>query len=273
MARRKIKLPSFNAVGASQTATIDIPVGARFHNIKIFYKDNAIQSVIESDITMIRIKVNGKVQRTYKPAELYKTLKANGHAFIAGIIPIYFSEPWRRNVVSEDVLAWGTSGLDTFQIELDIASGATAPKLHAYAVTDNVIASLSNIIKVRRQVIPVSQTGLLTVSTLSKRADEIYHRMHCFEGADGDIESVEIKQDGYDVYSADVAVNDANMADRDIVSQTGVFHIMFDDTQRTEDGLVMVHADGKSVQDFQVNFQMANATTFTLLTEVRGNPD
>lgn len=102
MGRRNTKIPSFNSVGAGQVATVDMNVGPRYHNIKIFYKKNATKATIISHIEMINIKVNGKVIRGIKPAELFLMLEENGVPFKAGVIPIYFSEPWRRNVVSED---------------------------------------------------------------------------------------------------------------------------------------------------------------------------
>lgn len=277
MPRNITKLPSFNAVGANQTATVNLPIGRRYHEILIYYKGNASQAVIEADITMVRVKVDGKVQRAFKPSEINKVLGLNGVAFRAGLLPIYFSEPWRRNVASEDVLAWGTQGLTTFQIEIDIASGATSPTLEAYAVTDNVAAGLSNIIKMRRQVFPVSADGLANLHTLPKRDGEIYQRVHCFEGTAGDVESAEVVVDQETAFDANAAVNKAIMSNRNMIAQTGVFHICFDSTQRIEDGLPMSFVDTKGikrkVQDLQFNFQMANANDLTLLIEARGNPD
>lgn len=277
MARRNIKIPSFNSVGAGQTATVDLPIGPRYHNLKIFYKGNANQATIETDIEMINIKVNGKVIRGIKPAELFATLAENGKAFKAGIIPIYFSEPWRRNVVSEDTLAWATGiGVSSFQIELVLAAGAVAPTLHGYAQTDNVIGALKDIIKYRRQTIPISTAGVYTLSTLSKLPTEIYHRIHCFENADGDILDVVAKQDGYEVFNNDIAANDANLDDQGIVSQASLFSVMFDATQRYDDALVMYHKNGGSIvpiQSWELEFNMGNPDPFTMLIEVRGSAE
>ena len=277
MGRRNTKIPSFNSVGAGQVATVDMNVGPRYHNIKIFYKKNATKATIISHIEMINIKVNGKVIRGIKPAELFLMLEENGVPFKAGVIPIYFSEPWRRNVVSEDVLAWATAiGVSSFQIEIVLATGATAPTLHGYAQTDNVVGALRDIIKYRRQSVPVGTAGVLTLNTLSKRVDEIYHRIHCFENADGDIADVVVKQDGYEVFNNDIATNDANLADQGIISQSALFSIMFDATQRYDDGLVMFHGtkeNPKPIQSWELEFNMVNSDPFTMITEVRGSAD
>lgn len=275
--RKENKLPSFNAVGAGQTATLNIPTGPRYHKINIYYKDTASQNDIESDIEEIQIKVNGRVQRTFKPSQLFKMLSMNGVSFRAGLIPIYFSEPWRRNVSGEDILAWGTAGgVSTFQIDVKLAAGASAPKLHAISVTDNVLANLRDIIKYRTQVVPVTQTGLVNVHNLSRRTDEIYQRIHCFEETAGDISSIEVKLDNSILREVTAKENKDVLSDRGIVLPSGVFSLFFDGTQRLEDGLPMVYNDSvgqRNVQDFQLNFQLANANTFTILQEVRGNPE
>ncbi len=276
MPRREFKLNSFNAVGAGQTATLNVPRGSRYFNIKLLYKGTANQATIESDITAIRIKTNGKVQRDLRVDELFKMLAINGVAFEAGVIPLYFSEPWRRNVAGEDGLAWATADLDTFQIEVDIASGATSPTLEAYAVTDNAVGKLMNIIKVRREVIPVTQAGLVTVNTMSTRPEEIYQRLHCFEAAANDITEVQIKQDQYEAINIVRKINDLNMKDHGLTPQSDIFTIAFDKTQRIEDGLPMVYDRGnvkQRVQDFRVEFQLANASTFTIVKEMLGDPD
>ena len=234
MPRRKVNLPGFNAVGAGQTATVDLPTDRRYHAIFLRYKTNANQSTIESDITEVRVKVDGKVQRRYSAAEINVINGLNGYSFAAGFIPIFFSEPWRRNAGGEDVLAWGMSNIGTFQIEIDIASGATSPTLSGYAVVDNVQQPLQNIIKVRKQTVGVSATGIVTVSTLPKR--DIYHRIHCFENTAADISDVEVTIDSLEVYKMDDAENSALLATRDFTPDSDVFHVVFDETQRVEDG-------------------------------------
>jgi hypothetical protein len=271
--RRKDVLPSFNAVGAGQTATVDLPTDRRYHQIYLQYKGNANQATIEADITEIRIKCGGKVQRRFTAAQLNAINALNGYAFTAGMIPIFFSEPWRRNVVSEDSLAWGMQDVSTFQIEVDIAGTATAPTLQGVAVTDAEQQPLKNIVKWRQVTVPISSTGVFTLSTLPKLKGEGYLRLHCFENTAGDISSVEIEVDGFTVQDLTDAQNSAILANRDFSPQSNVFHIIFDETQRVEDGLAMNKADGSLVNEFRIDFEMAAANAFTLLQEVIGDRD
>ena len=214
------------------------------------------------------------MQRTFSPEELYKIYALNGYAFQAGIIPIFFSEPWRRNVSGEDTLAWGTDGVDSFQIEVDLDAGAVAPTLSGFAVVDDVKAKLLNIIKWRRQTIPNSAIGPLDINTLSKKKGNIYQRMHCFETAAGDIGGVDIEVDSTKIYNQTDQDNDSVLAMQGMSPQADTFHIIFDETQRIEDGLPLSNLNtGDKVQDFNVRWDMTAANGFTLLTELRGAPE
>lgn len=274
MPRRKDNLPSFNAVGAGQTATVDLPVDRRYHAVFINYKDNANQATIESDITEIRIKVDGKVQRRFSAKDLNAINAFNGFAFVAGMIPIFFSEPWRRNAGGEDTLAWGTYDRGTFQIEVDIAGAAVAPTLKGFYIFDNVVQPLQNIMKWRKQTVGITATGEQTVSNLSKR--DIYHRIHCFETAANDIEAVSIELDGLQIYDVLDAENNALLGMQKFTPGANIFHIVFDETQRVEDGIPMVvvrNGQNVPVSEFRLDFEMGVANDFTMLIETRGNPD
>lgn len=271
MPRRKDNLPSFNAVGAGQTATVNLPTNRRYHKLFINYKGNANKATMEADIEEIRILVDGNVQRRFSAADLFKVNALNGIGVTPGFLPIYFSEPWRRNAIGEDALAWGMYDRGTFQIEIDIASGATSPTLSGAYVYDNVAQPLMNIMKWRKQSVGVTSTGLLTHSTLSKT--DIYHRIHCFETAAGDIADVSIELDGLNVYDFTDAENTILLADAGLVTQSDAFHIVFDETQRVDDGLKMFYPDGSKISDFIIDFNMSVANDFTMLIETRGNPD
>lgn len=276
------ELKSLSAVAPGQTATLDVPTGQRYHNIKFLYKGNASLATILADIKAIRVKINGKVQRDIVLSELETMLQFNNpigqnkYGIQDGIIPIFFSEPWRKNVRSEDALAWGTSdkNITSFQIEIDIDAAANNPTLVAVATVDNVALPLVNIMKLRRKRIQVSSTGIRNLSDVDKRKGQILHRIHCFETNAGDIKSAQIKLDGYEVFDVKKVVNKSNLRDNGLNAQDGVFHICFDATQRNEDALIVVNPQtGEEVQDFPFNFDMNAAEPFTMVIETRGNPD
>lgn len=272
MARRYPKLGSFNGVGAGQTAILNVGTGPTYHNIKLRYKTNANQNTIETDVEEIRLLVNGKVVRRFSAAELNKINAFNGIAFRAGLIPIYFSEPWRRNALGEDTLAWGTANIDTLTIEVDIAAGATAPTLSARAELEDTPRRLQNIMMWEKMTVPVASSGLITLNTLSKKPSEVYHRLHCLEDTAADISDVEITLDTLQVLKATDAENQDDLAPRGFTPASDVFHIVFDKTQRVEDGLPMVKGDGSAVSNFNIDFTMAQANSFQIIAEKRGTP-
>lgn len=148
MVKRIVPLPNVtgsaiaaSTIFAAHTVTVDLPVGPRYHVIWI--AGNAGTGLkADALIGEIRVKINGKVQRVFTLLELLKlnTLNndAGGTMYYAGTlgqtnagafnIPIWFAEPWRKSLASQDALAWGTGDVTSFQIEFDIkayAAGVT----------------------------------------------------------------------------------------------------------------------------------------------------
>lgn len=268
MLRRNVPIPSPNSVAAGQTATIDLPTDRRYHGLYLFYKKTADQATIEADITGVRLKVNGTVVRTFSAAQLNSINALNGKPFVNGLIPIRFSEPWRRTQNGEDLLAWGMSNIVTFQVEIDIADGAVAPTISGYAVVDRTQEPFVGIIAWRRQVVPVTAAGIRTVNDFPKRRNEAYNRMHCFENAPGDIIDVEVSVDDFKYYDLNAQENAVVLGERDMVPQAGVYHIVFDHDQRSDSLLPMVKANGTDlVSEFRIDFNMENAAQFTVIME------
>jgi hypothetical protein len=145
MVKRIVNLPSMNgwagtaaAAFTAHTVTVDIPTGPRYHAIHISGNAGAGKKFTDLFGEM-RCKVNGKVQRTFTGLELLKLNALMGSSFCgnsgnvaatAFTVPIWFAEPWRKSVASQDGLAWGTGDLSSFQLECDItAYGAAAAGL------------------------------------------------------------------------------------------------------------------------------------------------
>ena len=283
MPRRITKLNSLNGVAKGSTATLDCPVDRRYHQIVLEYKHAGVladKATVLAHIKAIRIRVNGILQREYRGMRVLLDAinAANGVVFKPGLIPIYFSEPWRRNAISEDELAWPMEGnASTFQIEVDIDGAAVTPELKAFAVTDNArrangsLLPFTGIIKVLPTVVTVSAAGKVAITTLPKT--NTYMRLHCEEGADGDITEVDISIDQLTVYQQTRAQNEWWVDQQGMVPQSGFFPIAFDATQRINDGLPMVRADGMGVSEFLCEFVLGAPNNFVIHAELLGNPN
>jgi hypothetical protein len=119
--------------GAAHTVVCEIQPGPRFDNILI--SGNAGVSKKMTDlIGDIRVIANDEVVRLHSATELnaknalygpqYAAFHGNSaHATAANNVfqlPIYFAEPWRKDTLTDDALAWNTRNLRNFRVEVDI---------------------------------------------------------------------------------------------------------------------------------------------------------
>lgn len=278
MGRRLISTNAFSSVAAGSQATLDLPVGRLvYHGLQITHTDTgaaANQATMESNISEVRIKVNGKEQRRFTARELIDILAFYGVPFETGILYIPFAEPWRRSVAGEDSLAWGTADIDSLQLEVDVDAGATSPTLAARAWVEFVERPLGPIVKWRRFNVSVSATGIRTLTTLPR--SDAYMAVHADSS---DIDDVEVKRDQEEVFKATKAQADAlhkqAPGQTKLSPQSDWFHVDFA-LQRVADALAMVRGSGnrqRAVQELRFDFNMSAANSFDLLTLTLGPRD
>jgi hypothetical protein len=277
MPRNFITTNSFNAVAPGQKATLSLSVGGfAYHGLLLTYgtatAGGPTRVNMEAELTQIALKINGKEQRVFSAAQLFAINEVNGIAFAPGFLPIFFSEPWRRTVVGEDGLGWGTGDVATFTVEVDIDAGATSPTLEARALVDRTNRPLGPIVKWRRFTVPVSATGIVNVTTLPK--SDAYYRLHAFSTL---IDDVEVKVDQVEVFKATDAQMRELYAEQGLSVPAALTSIIFDATQRVGDALPMFVQTGpkttRPVSEFRVDYNMNTATSFTLITETVGERD
>lgn len=187
----KIIQPCQPVVGAAygQTATLDLAIGPRYHAIWLEVIVTAAagvtlatsQAVLDKLISLINLKINGKVQRSHSAFELdsiqgsYGTeFAANAYNYDGGAInfgastyappvaakatvfyiPIFLAEPWRKSYAAQESMAWYTawqngSTLKSFQMEISIPAldaatflAASSITINAYAETDSALGPL-----------------------------------------------------------------------------------------------------------------------------------
>lgn len=146
----RVQLRNVSNVSASKTALIDLPCGPRYHQLVLQHGyssgSNSIGGAF-ANILEARLKVNGKVQRTFSGLQLRDMNILNGSGFDAvtgeapntapGVsMPVFFSEPWRQVPAEADSLAWPSSGWRSFQLEVDLGAAST-PTLIAWAIVDD----------------------------------------------------------------------------------------------------------------------------------------
>lgn len=272
--RRIGEVSSFQNVAPGAKATIDLPADRRYHVLHLNYKTNANRATIEADIKLIKVYLNGIPQWEITAKELLAIYERHGHTFSAGMLPLYFSEPWRRTTQGEDSTALATLGrFRTFQIEVEFDAAAVAPTLECFADYDFAAITANEIRAMRkfvRQQVPVAAVGPHTLTNIPNNGS--LHGIHCFENAVDDITSVRVKVNDAVIYDIPRVVADTILKDQGGVPVAGVFHIAFDRTERVGH---MVHQammqNGVPVlSQFSAEFQMANASPFFMLYEFVG---
>lgn len=265
-------LPSFSSVGAGQTPVLSVNTNYTLHTLKIDYEENGVfanQAAMEAALTEIRLIVNGKVQRSHSAAQLIALNAFHGTAFKDGEIVIHFSEPWRTTEAHQDFFAWGQGDVQTFEIEIDIASGTVAPVLsEARAEITRDVRPLGAIVKYKHHSIQVSAAGEVEWHPLKQDA---YFAMHFLSE---DIDAITVKmnrEDLIDNLSKRHISND--LLDAGWAEQTGYTHLKFDRNGRATDGIKTRDQDGNQVDEFTVLLEMGAATPVRVMTETYGLRD
>jgi len=285
--KRRIPLSQISGVSAGGTATIDLPRNVRYHGLVLQYDTDtaggATEANMEAEITEVRVRINDVDQRKASAAQIFDIYRTKGitpkvgDGTAPGFIPMLFSEPQREYHIAEEATAWGMNGVDSFQVQVDIANNSNqTPSLKGYAIIDDVQEAPMGIVKWKRNNITVGATGELQYS-LSTESGDSYQGLYFFEGSAGDIIDMLIEWDGVKVHQLTqyqeraLVEYYANAFD----SVTGMYHIPLDmnnpaDPLRT---VKEINGQRQKVQELIATMTMGGANNVTLIREMIGLPD
>lgn len=270
-------MPPAPTVSAGNTAVFDIPPTYTFDKLHFAYAESgtpANQATLEAGIDEVRVSVNRKVQRRMNADELLAMNATYGAAFQTGTMPIFFAEPWLRSELGEDLLSWGMADVESFQVEVDINSGATSPTLSLHAIKRRIEKAMGPIVKVKKFNVPVTATGDRTVSNLDKL--DTYLAFHM---TTANISNLRCVRDGDDVINAAPGILDDLYEDQGLVPQSAWTQWICNSDRRWSGGLEMVRPDPRApndrnrdirVQDLRLVTTMSSASTYDLITETLG---
>lgn len=214
--------PSANAVASGKTATINVPVGRRYHTITLVYGYDGANASKETAGTAvnqilgdIRVKLNGKTQRIFTAKQLNAMNSSNGDASGAYAIrtsgtmgssgyreylTIYFAEPWRKDISEQQATAWNVHPDDvaSFQIEVDFQT-ITSPFLDWFYTADALTGRLGMIEKVIRQTFATAGTSI-DVGTIQRPKGNFLQAIHLFATSDSHyVNKAKLTANGEDV--------------------------------------------------------------------------
>jgi hypothetical protein len=292
----KIIQPLAPVVGVvpGQTATLDIPIGPRYHVIWLSgtVKRATVAPALTDIMGLLTVKINGKPVRTHTADELNQLNTLMGASFTARAnntpsagaattwnVPIFLAEPWRKSYSATESMAWPTSWpggkkLATLQIEIAVPAipGTNATSEHAisaYAETDNVLGQVDSkgepvflLSKWNRLGVPYAGAGDLFITTLPRR--EIYQQISLFTQSGDPASAIKVKVEDRTIRETSKTLNDDTLVAREMNSagiSANRFDLVFDYDDLPSSALPMQYGDAY-VQDFQVipTLSAANAS-------------
>lgn len=114
-------------VGTVATVTGGPPGALATATVTIAGSPSAVDPV--TLLTSVKITVNGINMRDISPANIIAIQKGNGYTPALGELSIFFTEPWRRIIMPNEVTSWDMFGQSNFSVQLGISSAVTSPGL------------------------------------------------------------------------------------------------------------------------------------------------
>lgn len=193
MARKIIKLPSMSRVTPGAKATLELPIGPTYR--RLFFDVSAASGLDAADIGRIDVLVNGKVVQTYKDLARLNALNAyygraaDTMAATAAQFGIHFERAELADMVYRRAPGMGTADVQTFHVEMEIASGAPASiAITAYAEVDPVPQPIGVFFKVREFPFSSAVSGQVEIDKLPRGG--WYSAIHLFKA---DVTAVEVE--------------------------------------------------------------------------------
>lgn len=254
------KMPSWEGVGAGQTATCRLPVGLTYHKVFFSYAGVTLAQMKE-----IRVYVNAQTLiRVQGGDTLDKLNQFDGMAAAAGFLTIDFERFALRTRVQQEATALRTGDrtdkrpITSIRVEIDIDAAASAPVLGVPKAVQSPAAVAGPLKILRTLTYSPSAAGDFEIADLPRVGD--ISRI-TFKHS-GNLDGVKLTRDGFVTWERSEAENNLLLADGIRVPQTNFFML---DTTEEGNGQEAIRMAG--VQDFRLTLDMAGADTVELIIE------
>lgn len=203
--KKIVRLPSLSRVSAGSKATLELPLGNTYE--RIIFTASAAAGFDAGDIGRIDVLINGNVVQTYK--NLQRLIDLNGFynrdadsvSATGGQFALHFTRAELVDSLWRKAPGFGTQDVQTFHIEMEIASGAPNDlAITAHAQVDPVRQPLGAFFRIREFPVSNATAGVLEADKLPRGA--WYSAIHLFKA---DISAVEL-------VAGDVKIVDATKA-------------------------------------------------------------
>ena len=256
--RMTVKLPSLSNVALGSTATLNLPIGRTYDQIRLKLTDLNLD-----EVQNIELIANGKTFASWKDGAQVKFLNDyyGRPADPAGQLTFHFVRPEMADLTQRRMFALGTADLKTLTLRFDIPAttvAGTAPVVEAWAVQSEP-APMGVVTKIKRFPFASSVAGIKEIDNLPTGGARIM-AIHALKG---DIDKSEVEMNSVKVFDA----------------QKGIAEGIQIAAGRTPQSSVASHLDWilegdagqalatKDLQDFRVRLDLATAGAGELIVE------
>lgn len=224
------------AVTAGAVLTFNIPSFDTIDDVLLSFTNSgaaATKANILSSIGKIAFAINGEqvincpIARLF---DLYESLGVEVSQNLVNVIGLNIGRYLFKDPVTEDYFAWGCKNIQTLQLQVYVGGTVTGiTDLSVSTVRRSMVANLNSYIKVINYPQTMNTTGISTVDTLPRDANEGYLQIMAHNGG-GVISQGECVVNGaavYDPTSQDV--DDYIVKARGLGAVSGVFNYSFSD--------------------------------------------
>lgn len=291
--KRRVYLPAAQGVTPGDAGRITVPVGPLYDGIHLMLS-NTDGDYAELIVDEVRCMINGVAQRTFSISELETINTMNGSEFAnvaagtalhgnpgyAEIVPIMFAEPFRKEVFYQQLRAWGTGDVGSFQIEMDITAASNAgAAVIAYAeLSQSLVAVGKSTVQQPMGVIEKWYRHGVDIGGTTKNITDL-------PTVRGDYSQITF----FDQYitKAKVLLNRTTVAELtkqqsdEILTRHGMtpvsttFALIWDYDDIANNLLPMTQFQGVPVTDFQIDLELSDGTPRSIPTvlQIVGRPD
>lgn len=265
--RFELRMPSPDSVAAGQTATLKLPIGNRYHELQLAYT-----GVTLAQMTEIRIYANGKAFQTFSATDRDNFNQFDGLSAAAGILKIPFDRQGLKTLAAMEETAIDTGvdrtgkgeRINSFYIEIDIATGAAAPALNMTAtVSESYEEGVGTVLHIKRDTRTFGGAGSMDISDLAygKSTSVALNRVW-FKPTAGQLNSIRIERNQTVLFERNKALNEFIQGDGERVPQAG-----YQVVDRTERGIGGDPIALVGAQDFRYIIETSAAMTVTIFSE------
>ncbi len=262
------KLPNVAGVGASQTFTVSIPVGAK--EIEKIGLDYSGTTVAKADITNLELKVDAQPIQQFKTISHLEMMSAYyGMAVNGGEIVLPQFAEWMNSAAQAAKFNLGLSDVSVMQLTGDIGAAAVAPAIAAWSVETQAPAAnglsveqanrLGVFRRVRNFSYQLSGAGTTEIDNIPR--EDILMALHLIQSANV-ITNVEVWANDSKVWDASAARAERVVERMGRTAQAGCYHVDF--SLQNELGTQLVLS---GLNDFRLKVTHSGSATLVLYSE------